>query len=248
MPAESAPIPYIETNQAFPLVSHAWGANSPAPGLLCVGSALSADMLSQAYQQGIFPWFSEGQPVLWWSPDPRMVLEVNKFTLKASLRKVLKRFAKDSRCEIRIDSAFEQVITACASQSRAGQSGTWILPSMVQAYCELHASGQAHSVETWVDGELAGGLYCVAIGKAVFGESMFYWRSNASKIALSALVAMGRSQGLVQIDCQQNTAHLASMGAHNVPRDQFLQVMKTQLKEPALNWFFDPVYWENLID
>ncbi len=248
MPAETAPIPYLKVDQGFPPVSQAWGANTPAPGLLCVGLDLSGDSLSQAYQRGIFPWFSEDQPILWWSPDPRMVLEIDRFVLKASLHKVLKRFARDPRCEIRIDSAFEQVMTACAAKTRPGQNGTWILPAMVQAYCELHAQGQAHSVETWIDGQLVGGLYCVAMGKAIFGESMFYRRSNASKIALAALVAMCRAQGVVQIDCQQNTAHLASMGAHNVPRDQFLQVMTAQLQEASLDWFFDPVYWQNLRD
>lgn len=129
--------------------------------------------LRAAYAQGTFPWFSAGQPILWWAPDPRMVLKVAEFRLHRSLRKTLNRFRADAACEIRIDSAFDQVIRSCSSTAREGQNGTWIVPAMVAAYEALHAQGTAHSVETWVDGKLAGGLYCVAIGHAVFGESMF---------------------------------------------------------------------------
>ncbi|MBN4841548.1 leucyl/phenylalanyl-tRNA--protein transferase, partial [Citrobacter braakii] len=165
-----------------------------------------------AYSNGIFPWYSTGQPVLWWSPDPRMVLHVDEFRVRRSFRKVLHRFLKDPRCEVRIDSAFGDVIRACARTPRPGQDGTWIVPDMQAAYRALHRAGHAHSVEAWWDGELVGGLYLVNLGRAVFGESMFTHRRDASKMALAALVAACRAWGVALIDCQQQTRHLASLG------------------------------------
>lgn len=224
----------------------AWGPQDPAPGLLAAGGALDTGTLVSAYRSGIFPWFSQNQPILWWSPDPRMVLRTDAFRLHRSLRKTLQRFAATPGCEIRVDHDFHAMISACASIARHGQSGTWIVPAMVQAYRMLHGSGQAHSVETWIDGQLAGGLYMVSIGHAVFGESMFSLRSDASKIALAALVAMCRAYGVPQIDCQQNTPHLASMGAREVPRTEFLRAMRTACARPGIDWRFEPVYWKYL--
>ncbi|MGH6639017.1 MAG: leucyl/phenylalanyl-tRNA--protein transferase, partial [Polaromonas sp.] len=181
------PVPWLAAGEDFPPLESAWGRQDPAPGLLAAGGTLDVATLVQAYSLGIFPWFSLGQPVLWWSPDPRMVLRTHNFKLHRSLRKSLLHFLDDATCEIRFDSAFEQVINACASKPRAGQPGSWIVPDMVQAYCALHSAGHAHSVETWIEGELAGGLYCVNLGRMVFGESMFAHQTDASKMALTAL-------------------------------------------------------------
>ncbi len=220
---------------------------SDAPGLLAAGGDLEVATLERAYRNGIFPWFSEGQPILWWSPDPRMVLKIANFRLHRSLRQVLKRFNNDSRCEIRFDSAFTQVIEACATTARRGQPGTWILPDMVLAYTRLHQAGIAHSVETWIDGKLAGGLYCVALGRAVFGESMFALETDASKIALAALVAFCRATGIDTIDCQQNTVHLASLGAAEVPREAFLAHILQAQRHQHADWHFTPLYWNHIL-
>ena len=240
-------LPWLEPEDPLPPPNRAWGPDTPAPGLLAAGGALDLAHLRAAYAQGCFPWFSAGQSILWWSPDPRMVLPVAEFRLHRSLRKTLQRFAAAPGCEIRIDHAFGQVIRACASTPRAGQNGTWIVPEMVRAYERLHAAGDAHSVETWVDGKLVGGLYCVALGRAVFGESMFAHASDASKIALAALVCLCRREGVALIDCQQNTAHLASLGAREIPRTDFLQHIATAQTLPPLRWHFDPSYWDGLL-
>ena len=240
------PLPWLEAGDAFPPVQQAWDARTPAPGLLAAGGALDPDSLIRAYSHGIFPWFSDGQPTLWWSPDPRMVLKVADFRVHASFRKTLRRFARDPDCEIRVDTAFRAVIQACAHSPRQGQAGTWILPEMVDAYCALHAQGRAHSVETWVHGNLVGGLYCVALGKAVFGESMFSRASEASKIALAALVCFCRHQGITQIDCQQNTPHLASLGAREVSRAAFIEKMTPEQSRQAPIWKFETLYWNEL--
>lgn len=246
MPRPSFSLPWLESGSPFPSVESAWDATSEAPGLLAAGGDLSIDTLQRAYANGIFPWFSDGQPILWWSPDPRMVLPVAGFRLHRSLRKTLHRFRNDVRCEVRFNSAFPEVIQACASAARHGQPGTWILPPMIEAYCRLHAAGNAHSVETWIDGKLVGGLYCVALGGAIFGESMFAHVPDASKIALSALVCFCRQNTVGLIDCQQNTAHLASMGAVEVPRRIFLEHIRRAPTAPKLDWHFAPLYW-NLI-
>lgn len=240
-------LPWLEPNQAFPPVTQAWGPASPAPGLLAAGGELTVPTLRSAYGQGIFPWFSEGQPILWWSPDPRMVLTVADFRLHPSFKKTLKKFRSSTHCEIRVDTNFRHVMEACASSLRDGQAGTWILPDMVEAYVQLHRSGSAHSIETWVNGELVGGLYCVALGKAVFGESMFSRASDASKIALAALVCLCQKNDIKQIDCQQNTGHLASLGAQEMPRAMFLERVTPALAEAAPNWQFDARDWSQLL-
>ena len=240
-------LPWLSPGDPFPPASRAWDDAQPAPGLLAAGGALDVDTLYRAYSGGIFPWFGEGQPILWWSPDPRMVLHTAEFRLHRSLRKTLARFVADPRCELRIDSEFTQVIRACAGAARPGQSGTWIVPQMVDAYAAFHRAGFAHSVETWVDGRLVGGLYCVAIGRAVFGESMFARATDASKIALAALVAFCRAHAIGVVDCQQNTRHLASLGAREIPRDEFLQHVAAAREAPSPRWRFEPVYWKQLL-
>lgn len=241
--APHPPLLWLDPQTDFPPLTQAWGADSPAPGLLAAGNELDVDRLLQAYRGGIFPWFSRGEPVLWWSPDPRMVLKTEDFKLHPSLRKTLKKFIRTPGCEVRVDTAFEQVIKACATRVRAGQQGTWIVPTVRAAYLALHHAGFAHSVETWVDGQLVGGLYAVAVGRAVFGESMFALQNDASKIALSALVGFCRQQGVAMVDCQQNTRHLASLGAAEIPRQAFVDHITQAQRLTAPRWDKLPLYW-----
>jgi leucyl/phenylalanyl-tRNA--protein transferase len=246
MNTRSPTLPWLAPGDPFPAVETAWGPDSPVPGLLAAGGALDVATLVEAYQNGIFPWFSEDQPILWWSPDPRMVLRPTRFVLHASLRKSLRAALRSGRLVIRFDSAFDAVIDACAHTPRRDQTGTWIVPAMRQAYRDLHRAGWAHSVETWWDGQLVGGLYLVSIGCAVFGESMFSRRRDASKMALAALVAACRAWDIPLIDCQQYTAHLASMGAALEPRSDFLRDMRQALTRPAPSWRWDCLYWDTL--
>jgi leucyl/phenylalanyl-tRNA--protein transferase len=176
-----------------------------------------------------------------------MVLATANFRLRRSLRQAITRFVRNPCCEIRFDSNFASVISACASSQRRDQPGTWILPAIVHAYTALHHAGHAHSIEAWMDGQLVGGLYCVCIGRAVFGESMFSHASDASKVALAALVGFCRAQGIALIDCQQNTAHLASLGAHEVPRMAFLEQIERARQEPPVKWHFSPLYWKHIL-
>ncbi len=238
---------WIDDGDALPPTHLALGPDSDAPGLLAAGGSLSPPRLEEAYRHGIFPWFSEGQPVLWWSPDPRMVLPTAQFKLSRSLAKTLRRFVRSPRCELRIDSAVSEVIEACASTPRDGQGGTWIVPQMVAAYAEWHRHGRVHSVETWVDGRLVGGLYLVAIGRMVYGESMFAQATDASKIALAALVCFCRTHGVTLIDCQQNTGHLASLGAHEIARSTFEDHLSRTSGEPDISdWTYDSSMWSQL--
>jgi leucyl/phenylalanyl-tRNA--protein transferase len=228
------------------LVSTAWDESTPYPGLLCAGGALDVGTLRQAYRQGIFPWFSPGQPVLWWSTTPRLVLQPHRFRFHRSLRKTVQSGLAQGRLEVRMNHATDRVIQACAQTPRAGQSGTWIVPAMVQAYQSWHRQGDVHSVETWWDGELVGGLYAVQIGGMVFGESMFSQQSDASKIALSALMAWALKHQVGMIDCQQATAHLMSMGAHTMDRGDFVQHVARAVHSPAAPWVFGPDDWSFL--
>lgn len=243
---KSPTLPWLAPGEAFPPLHLCWGDNDPIPGLLCAGGALDVETLLSAYSQGIFPWFSPDQPILWWSPNPRMLLRTADFKLRPSLLKTLRAGLRSGQLGIRIDTAFEQVIHHCAHTPRDGQSGTWIVPDMVSAFTHLHRAGHAHSVETWWNGTLVGGLYCVNIGGMVFGESMFSHRSDASKIALAALVALCRHHGLAAIDCQQNTPHLASLGAHEVSRTVFMQTVAHAMAQPRPSWEWHPVYWKAL--
>ncbi len=243
--AKTPRLPWLASGDLFPDVIQAWGPADPVPGLLAGGADLSVNTLVAAYSQGIFPWYSQGQPILWWSPDPRMVLCVSKFKLHRSLRKTLATFLQTPGYEVRIDHDFAAVIRACASAPRGEQAGTWIVPEMQAAYIALHETGHAHSIETWMDGKLVGGLYCTTIGGAVFGESMFAHTSDASKIALAALVALCRAQGVDMIDCQQNTPHLASMGAAEISRKAFCAHVLSSAKK-TLSWRIDSVEWNAL--
>jgi leucyl/phenylalanyl-tRNA--protein transferase len=242
------PLPWLEPGEDFPAVENAWGVNSDAAGLLAAGGSLDVASLVRAYSHGIFPWYSQGQPILWWSSDPRMVLEISRFKLHRSLKKTIQRFRADPNCQIRFDTAFSTVIQNCAYSERDGQGGTWIVPEMLVAYQALHLAGHAHSVETWVNGELAGGLYCVNIGKAVFGESMFAHQTDASKVALAALVGFCRAHDVRFIDCQQNTAHLASLGANEMPRKLFASNVRAAISLEPPVWRFDALYWQHLLD
>jgi leucyl/phenylalanyl-tRNA---protein transferase len=239
---------WLEPGDTFPDVAQAWTTQSDAPGLLAAGGSLDVASLLQAYAKGIFPWFSQGQPILWWSTDPRMVLQPAQFKLHRSLKKTIQRFRASTQYEIRMDSAFDRVIENCAHTKRSGQGGTWILSEMVEAYQALHRAGYAHSVETWMDGELVGGLYCVAMGKAIFGESMFAHRTDTSKLALAALVGLCRAQDVAMIDCQQNTRHLASLGAVEVARAAFVLRVQEAIAQTPLVWHFDPLYWSLILD
>jgi leucyl/phenylalanyl-tRNA--protein transferase len=228
----------------FPPTSQALGPASDAPGLLAAGGRLTIERLEQAYGSGVFPWYSPGQPVLWWSPDPRMVLPVDEFRLHRSLAKTLRRFLATPGCEVRFDSAFERVIAACANTPRSGQRGTWIVPALQRSYVEWHHAGAVHSVETWIDGRLVGGLYGVNLGRMVFGESMFAHVADASKIALAALVAFCRAERIALIDCQQATAHLASLGAREIPRAAFERQLAAGVGQASSpRWTYDVLHW-----
>lgn len=240
-------IEWLNEHDPFPDTSQALGPDTDAPGLLAAGGGLSVQRLRQAYRHGIFPWFGPGQPVMWWSTAPRMVLPVDDFKLSRSLRKCIDRFRRTPGCEIRIDHSFEQVIRHCADVPREGQDGTWIVDPIQQAYADWHELGQVHSFETWMDGELVGGLYGINLGRMFYGESMFAHRTDASKIALAALVCFCRAHGIEVIDCQQETGHLASMGARPWPRDDFEAHLKRVVDLPApMNWSYDESMWSHL--
>ena len=244
-------INWVDDDTPLPPTHLAMGADDEAPGLLAAGGRVTVRRLEEAYRHGVFPWFSLGQPTLWWSPNPRMVLPTAEFRISPSLKKTLRRFLRTPGCEIRIDSAFERVIGACSSTPRAGQRGTWILPGMISAYVQWHQAGRVHSVETWIDGELVGGLYGVGMGRMFFGESMFAHRTDASKIALAALVAMCRARGVPLIDCQQNTAHLATFGAREITREAFEAHLALTLSAPSVDkavdeWTYDSGMWRHL--
>ena len=207
-------IPWLESADAFPPLELALREPN---GLLCAGGDLSPQHILMAYRQGIFPWFSAGEPILWWSPDPRMVLVPCEFRLSRSLRRTLRQ----GKFRIRLDNDFPAVIDACAKTRRDGQNGTWITREMKAAYCTLFELGFAHSVETWLDDKLVGGLYGLAIGRMFYGESMFSHATDASKIALAHLCRHLDAQCFGLIDCQMNTPHLASLGAREIPRHEF---------------------------
>ena len=229
-------VPWLGEHPIFPAVERALTEEDGAPGLLAAGGDLSSTRLLAAYKRGIFPWFAEGQPILWWSTDPRMVLLTDRFVISASLKKTLRRIRSDGQWQVRFDSAFEQVVRECAAPRRDG-GGTWINEAIVSGYCGLHQKGYAHSSEVWKNGELVGGAYGVCIGKMFYGESMFARVSDASKIALAHLVAFLKMQGVSMIDCQQETAHLASLGARPIARSVFLQHLRVAIMEPQItNW------------
>ncbi|HRH82102.1 MAG TPA: leucyl/phenylalanyl-tRNA--protein transferase [Thiobacillaceae bacterium] len=226
-------IPWLLRDDPFPPLSQALAEPN---GLLAAGGDLSAPRLLAAYRRGIFPWFNPGEPVLWWSPDPRMVLFPDEFKLSRSLKKTLRR----ADHEVRTDTAFQEVMRACA-EPRQGHSGSWITADMLAAYTRLFTAGHAHSVETWRQGRLVGGLYGVAVGCAFYGESMFARETDASKIALAHLVAQLRRWDYGLIDCQMHTRHLASLGAREIPRGRFVSLLAELIDLPSVPgpWTFD---------
>jgi leucyl/phenylalanyl-tRNA--protein transferase len=230
-------IPWLDADTPFPDVTRALTEAEGAPGLLAAGGDLSPQRLLQAYRKSIFPWFSEGQPILWWSTDPRMVLFTERFvishSLKKKLRKVQKSMNANGEWQVRFDSAFETVIRACAAP-RQGSSGTWISEDIIRGYCALHRSGYAHSSELWHHGELVGGVYGVAIGRMFYGESMFARETDASKVALAYLVTFLKNKGVRMIDCQQETEHLASLGAFPIPRGEFIRHLQLATEQPTI--------------
>lgn len=230
-------LPCLDNGVPFPAACQAL---KEPDGLLAFGGDLSTTRLLQAYRLGIFPWYSAEQPVLWWSPSQRMVLPCTQFNISSNLSKLLKRIARDERrpdaqLVVTTDMAFEDVMRACAAP-RGTQSGTWITDEMIAAYTALHHLGYAHSVEVRVNGHLMGGLYGICIGRMFYGESMFSHSSNTSKIALAWLVRFLQKQDVAWIDCQQDTPHLASMGARPVPRAAFLRQVAQAVAQPGFDW------------
>lgn len=227
-----------ESHTSFPPVENALREPN---GLLAVGGDLSPERLLEAYSKGIFPWFNADEPILWWSPNPRMVLFPDEIKISRSLRKTLKK----NHYQIRTDGSFTQVMHACASP-RKGQAGTWIHPEMIAAYTALHDMGLAHCVETWMDDELVGGLYGVALGQVFFGESMFSCVPDASKIALVHLAKQLQRWEFGLIDCQVKTGHLTSLGAREISRCEFSQQLDRHIADikPGNKWSFDPVLIE----
>ena len=218
------------------------------PGLMAVSERIYPGQLARAYQSGIFPWYSDNQPVLWWSPDPRMVLDPHNFKCSESLKKHIRHFYQEAQSAILVDADFSAVVRACATSKRKDQDGTWITHEIMDAYTTLHEQGHAHSIAVTDDGQLIGGLYCVSFGAMVFGESMFSYESNASKLALAALSAWCLQNQIKLIDCQQETAHLRSLGASPIPRAQFLENLQSSLNQTNIerSWTFDKTilnYW-----
>ena len=223
-------IPFLDSDDPFPPAELALQQPN---GLLAAGADLSPSRLLEAYAQGIFPWFGREDPLLWWSPDPRMVLHVRELRLSRSLRRVI----RSDRFRVTMDTAFPAVIEGCA-EPRPGQDGTWITPEMSQAYCQLFELGHAHSVEAWAGDRLVGGLYGVALGRMFFGESMFSRESNASKVGFVHMVAQFGRWEIPLVDCQMPTSHLASFGAREIPRTEFLDLIHGLVHQPA-----PPVPW-----
>ena len=216
-------IPWLDNlNPEFPPVEHAL---TEPDGLLCAGGNLCADTLIRAYQHGIFPWFSDGQPILWWSPDPRMILTLEDLHISKSMRKLMRQ----QRYQLTANRAFPEVIKTCA-ESRHAHEGTWITDDMQSAYINLHKAGYACSIEVWFEGELVGGLYGVAMGRVFFGESMFSREPNTSKLALIALMQSARFD---LVDCQVHTPHLESLGAQLIPRISFIERIKPLVRTDA---------------
>lgn len=227
-------IPLLGPSDPFPSVDRA--LDDPN-GLLAAGGGLGVARLMDAYTRGIFPWFSAGDPVLWWSPDPRMVLDSGGVRVARSLRRRLRK----PDYQVTADRAFRPVLDACAGPRR-DEIGTWLVPPMIRAYERLHRDGVAHSIEVWMNGELAGGLYGVALGRMFYGESMFTRQTDASKIALVYLAAQLHRWGFPVIDCQMRTPHLASLGAEEIPRRQFVTLLERLVREPGITgpWTLDP--------
>jgi len=220
-------IHYVRKELFFPPVT-----SSTEDGLLAYGGDLSPSRLLLAYRSGIFPWYNKSDPILWWAPDPRLVLFTDEFIFRKSLKKRMKRF------EIRYDSFFKEVISQCGEIPREGQEGSWIIPEIIEAYTVLHDMGYAHSIEAWQEDKLVGGLYGVAIGKIFFGESMFAKVSDASKVAFATLVQKLKDDGFSMIDCQISSPHLKSLGAREIAREEFMNILNKEVSKEC-----NPVLW-----
>lgn len=234
-------IAWLGPNDSFPNPLIHPDPDPSVPGLIAVSERIYPGQLSQAYQLGIFPWYSDNQPVLWWSPDPRMVLKPTEFKCSDSLKKSIRHFCRDANSEIVVDGDFGAVIRACATSNRKDQDGTWITHEIMDAYTALHDQGNAHSIAVTEGDQMIGGLYCVSFGSMVFGESMFSRKPGASKIALAALSAWSLQNRVVMIDCQQETAHLHSLGAAPISRAEFLEQLQISLNQTKIetSWTFD---------
>jgi len=228
-------IPPLRDTLSFPNPRFA-----PSEGLLAYGGDLNPQRLLSAYRKGIFPWYNEGDPILWWSPDPRFVLFPKDIKISKSFRRVL----RNTSYSVFFDTAFSEVIEQCSKVPREGQNGTWLIEDMKRAYKELHNMGYAHSVEVYIDGKLAGGLYGVALGSAFFGESMFTLKPNGSKIALKALSDVLSENGYDFVDCQVVTEHLRRMGAIEIDRDEFLDRLDVAMQKPGLYGNWSQLKWE----
>ncbi len=238
----------VDGDEPFPPTSRALDAPEEVAGLLAVGGTLTAARLEEAARLGIFPLYNDDTPVMWWAPLERMVIPVSEVRLSHTMRPTLRRFIRKPGCEVRVDTAFERVLEGCATTKRKGQDGpTWILPELERAYLDLFRAGVAHSFETWMDGELVGGLFGFGLGRMVSIESMFSHRSDASKIAFAALAAFGRANDVEMLDCQLYSPHLASLGGRLIPREEFEQSLERGLRQPPIErWSFEPSLWELL--
>ena len=225
-------IPWLAPGDPFPPVERSLAHPN---GLLAASRHVDAGTLARAYSQGVFPWYAANDPVLWWSPDPRMVLFTDEFVARRSLVRRIRAGLNAARFEVLVDADFAATMRACAAP-RPGQDGTWITEAMLGAYGELHARGLAHSVEVLAGGRRVGGLYGVAIGRMVFGESMFSLEPDASKIALAALVQLLRLEKVPMLDCQQETSHLASLGARAIARADFCSRVAAAVRQPPIDW------------
>ncbi len=229
-------INWLGSEDEFPNPLDCPDPDPTVPGLIAVSERIYPGQLARAYQMGIFPWYSDNQPVLWWSPNPRMVLKPAQFKCHDSFKKTMRHFLADTRKEIWVDHDFGAVVRSCATAGRKGQDGTWITHEIMDAYTQLHEQGHAHSIAVIEDGRLIGGLYCVAFGGMVFGESMFSHQADASKIALAGFVQWFTAQGGDVIDCQQDTAHLMSLGASTLARTDFEALITQRITLPPLDW------------
>ncbi len=225
-------VPWLEDLQDFPHSSLALTADDDADGLLCASASICAEHLKRSYPRGIYPWYSAGDPVLWWTPSQRAVLFTAEFKVHKSLRKTLLRWQASGRMQVRVDRSFSAVLSGCADRP----GGTWMTAPLREAYTDWHTQGSVHSVETWLDGELVGGFYGVGLGSMFYGESMFSRIPDASKIALACFVQWFESQGGDVLDCQQDTAHLMSLGARTLRRTEFESMIAARVNKKALDW------------
>lgn len=232
-------LPWLTPEDDFPSPRTQADPDPEVPGLLAISEQITSAQLLKAYSQGIFPWYSDGQPILWWSPNPRMVLKPKEFKISKNFKKDLKNILMDQSWEIRVDDNFHETILSCAMQPRMGQDGTWITHAIMHAYGQLHEQGYAHSIETFYQGQRVGGLYCVNLGQMVFGESMFSKKTNSSKYALASLCAWAIAQDIEMIDCQQETEHLTSLGGKPIQREAFLNHLDKNCSAKNPIWSFN---------